>query len=362
MTTDDTMEGILEAVGQGAEDPPDTDEAVGSILARLGIDGDRPVPIVPRAPAAAQPVAGGPSWSLAAMLLLGIALGVVAAIFALRPSGTAPDVDLAARGAGSNALEDAAPAPQPLDGGWIAVEVEDPEPGSEPDAEALPTHEPVPVLEREVAPEVPSIAMEVPHRQGGSSAPDAAVEHDERVAMVDPTPDVPRAPTAVRAGTTEGLLRHGDAGMTIRGTTAVLRDGLLTFVRNDSVRPTVDRVRFATVDATAVPVGTVFTSAAAPGTGAVSVQEGRVFLVAADGRPLAEVRAGESGAVVHHPTEGVVWIPLDGLPLDAIAAQVPEGSDADPEALRSLIAELRLAPVSGEALSTLLEFGEGTVE
>ncbi len=352
MSEDDTLERLLEAVDRGAEAPSDTDEAVGSVLARLGIDGDRPVPIVQRAAATPPPVRTGPSWSLAAMLLLGIALGVVAAILAVRPAST-PEVELAARGAGPDAIEDAA-SPSADDGGWIAVEVEDPAAGPEPAT-----------VEDDAAATDPGVERsrpDGPTRQDGSSAPDATVEHDERVAVIDPTPSAPAPRTQVKAGSTQGLVRHGDAGMTIRGTTAVLRDGLLTFVRNESVQPTVDRVRFATVDATAVPVGTVFTSAAAPGMGAVSVQEGRVFIVAADGRPLKEVRAGEAVALVHHPTDGVAAIPLDGMALDTIAMQVSEGSEANPDALRSLVAELRLAPVSGEALQTLLEFGEGDLE
>jgi hypothetical protein len=373
-TEDHTLEGLLEAIDRGAQTPDDADAAVGSILARLGIDGSRPVPQMPTPPPSARSF-HGPSWSLAAMLLLGMVLGVAAAVLALRPAPTTSPGELAARGAGTTTIEDPAEAPDRPEphGGWIEVSVEadaadqalvpegdagGPEgEADEPAIEASSDGPPAEATESRPSPAVPSL-----HRREASTAPTVRVDRTERLALIERHPATAAPGRSATAGSIEGLLRHGDAGMTIRGSIAVLRNGLLTFVRTEDIQPTVDRIRFATVDATAVPVGTVFTAAAARATGALSVQEGRVFLVMSDGRPLAEVRAGEAVAVVHDPTEGVFVIYLDGMSLDAVAAAVPAGSDADPNRVRDLVAELRLAPVSGQALQTLLEFGMEDLE
>lgn len=321
MTTDEeTMERLLRAVGEGAEAPPDVEGSVESILHRLGVDGDQPVPRPPPPPRRPIP------WGMVAILLIGITVGVASAVIGMR-LGQDPEAPT---------VETLTPPPESSDlaaSGGPSVEVPAPTPLPQDDAV-----EPEPVFE-EVAPE----------------------PRPEAVAVIAPVPTPVVEPTRVPPSD-EGLVAHGDAAVRIRGRAAVLSSGLLTFIRNDSVQPGVDHVRFATLPVTALPVGTVFTSAAAPGVAAISVEEGRVFVVADNGTPLAEARPGEAVAVLHDPAGDLAVVRLVGLALDEVTDQIPEGSLAEPETLRRLVAELRLAPVHGNALETLLEFGVEDLE
>ena len=341
---DHTMERLLQAFDEGPEAPADVDDAVDGILTRLGIDGTRPVPR-PAAPPPPQARTAPPWLPWVALLVLGLGMAVLAGVLIYLQ----PDAPMAAAPTERVATPEVAASGGPLVVPGEPVEDPATEPTVEPDGEPVADLQPEPS----------------PSRSDDGAAPDTldspAVEAPERLAVVEPRGDPDGAPPPIRRGASmEGLVRHGDASVRLRGGAAVLSDGMLTFVRNGEIRPSVDRVRFATVPVVAVPVGTVFTASAAPGMGLVAVDEGRVFLTTVDHRPLAEVRPGESVAVVDAPSApgGLAVLRLDGVALDEAVASIPPGSAAQGDALRRAVGELRLADLRPETLQTLLGFGE----
>jgi hypothetical protein len=168
----------------------------------------------------------------------------------------------------------------------------------------------------------------------------------EVVRRATPRPAVaPRPPAEVGFGA--GLVADVGTEVVRRGDDAVLRAGLLEFVREDGVDPGVGRVVFEELPLVAEPVGTVFTTVAGSGAAGVAVRRGHVALRHLDGRPVADVRTGESVLVLADPAAplGLRVVSLRGLDLAAVRDAIAPGGRTSPSDAVSLVARLRLAQV-----------------
>ncbi|MEO0603551.1 MAG: hypothetical protein AAF211_19080 [Myxococcota bacterium] len=174
------------------------------------------------------------------------------------------------------------------------------------------------------------------------SAPPPVVEGPVPEVPVPPSvaPPEPPAPAPV-VRRAPGLLPYEGASLTLAEGAAVLDRGVVRYLRDDDHDPGVHEVRWSTLPLVAKPVGTDFTVAAAPGLGAMVVEEGTVRLQHTNGMLLAVLSSGDELSFVGDTGSpiGVRLLFSEGRPLD----ELMPGFETPPGGLVALVASLRLA-------------------
>jgi hypothetical protein len=302
----------LDAFDPADLDDPQLDEIDASADRINRAVGRASVPAAPQAGASA-PAAGLVGRASVPALLLALAAGALFGAWWVQAPTTPVPV--------------AAPHPVPV-----------PVPLPVPETAPAPTPEPAEVAATPDAGEARPIAR--PERATHPEpAPEPAVAEEPAEAVV-------AAPEKVRKQ--PGLIAHTDAKVVIQGDAAVISAGLLTFVRDETHQPGVERVVWRDLPLIARPVGTEFTVGSGPSLASIAVADGRVVLEHTDGSVLASLGPGDELSVTADDRSplGLRLLHTDDVPLDELEALKCR---CRPEDLVALVASLRFAMLRPEA-------------